>query len=759
MKKLNKYLMLFVATFALVGCVDDVFETPSTETSAKVGDEVQFGLTLPSVRTVYGNEINNTFPIYWVENDKVQIFSPDALEGRNNAEYKVIPTTDEGVANTPYYADDLVITGANGVQWGKGYAAGDKVGLHDFYSIYPSGNYTFEKKDGKMLVNGVSVAKGQSITYVGDQTSFNNGFQHEMSNCLMYAYTPGAAMADGVVNLKYKPISTVLEFELGAEVSDDATIDDEYQIFGITLTATSTIAGTFNLDVTNGAFGNWVSDHSKEIDITVSDITSGKEVPYTIKGGKSIKIPVFLAPADLNIDGWVISINTSLGSYTKTLKNSDTNNKTKLEAGQIHKIILPELTPTNKGWDVSTWMKYIPRNVYLSEISIPGSWNSLNKDYQGSNANINKQYAKGVRAFHLDARWQSKSNGAFGNISQSGLTISGLSVCDGSTSYIVKSGLSSVGRVNGTAAAKFQTRLADVVRNVKSDEYMILFCTFAQDSYTGSKCPTTWMQAVSDACDIVNTSDDTSLSGKIYDGNNLSANTLVGDVLGKVIVIVNCENAIANEKLPANSKCLFVHIPNNLTADYFPTSGFKSDNLHYYSGDNVDITMAVSQAQITSSTNTAYPDGERGYYPTFAQRTTVVNNILNWSKENYSDEVNYGHNKWIFLGLGGGTASSKSSDGDSNTSDDVLNEYAPLIDARIDAMEAANDFYPVGIVYLNYTVSGSYTENNKDINSEDTVKKILMLNNQYPLRHDPTKDKYGNKIEGDNTTEGEEGGF
>jgi hypothetical protein len=153
--------------------------------------------------------------------------------------------------------------------------------------------------------------------------------------------------------------------------------------------------------------------------------------------------------------------------------------------------------------------------------------------------------------------------------------------------------------------------------------------------------------------------------------------------------------------------------------------------------------MAVSQAQITSSGNTI-SDGVRGYYPSFAERTNVVNNILDWSQENYGTP-GYAHDKWIYLGLGGNTASDKSSTGDKNTSDEVMNTYSTIINNRIAAMDGSDSspFYPVGIVYMNYTVPKSYsvTSNNTTTyySSSETVKNILMLNNKYRLQYDSTK--------------------
>ncbi|MBQ5582486.1 MAG: hypothetical protein IIU68_03940, partial [Bacteroidales bacterium] len=253
-----------------------------------------------------------------------------------------------------------------------------------------------------------------------------------------------------------------------------------------------------------------------------------------------------------------------------------------------------------------------------------------------------------------------------------------------------------------------------------------------------SKTGMTWMQAISNACDNLNNSTtDTTVAGKIYNAQGLDSNTLVGDVLGKVIVIVNCENAVADETIPTNSLCLFVNIPNNLTSAYFPATGFKSDALYSSSSslETKDITMAVSQAQITSSTGSAFPEGSRGYYPSFTERTAVVNAILDWSKTNYGT-TNYAHDKWIFLGLGGNTAASKNSDGDNAGAVTVADTYSTLMDNRLAAMgKNSVPFYPVGIVFMNYAAKGSHSSSA----TTETVKAILLLNNKYRLQYDSSK--------------------
>lgn len=766
MKKLNKYLMLFVAAFALVSCVDDVTESNKTTSSeVKVGDEVQFGLSLPDSRTVYGDANKDSegkeisFPIYWVNGDKVQVYSPYALEGRNNAEYKVILPTKENsteVIDKPNYAKDLQITGDHGIQWGEGYSITvnekETPGYHDFYSVYPSSkNYTFETNDeGAMLAKGVVVSDVQSVTYDGGTA--NGGFKYDMSNCLMYAKTEKVNMADGVVNLKYTPVSTVLVFALTSDGTSQIQPNQsrDFTIMGISLTAPegTNIAGSFDLNVTNGTFADWGIDAKNEIDLTIKDETLLQGGNYTIKGGETIKFPVFLAPDDLNINGWVISIVTSQGTFKKTLKNEDAN-VGQLAAGKIHKITLPSLKPSAEGWDVSTWMKYIPRNVYLSEVSIPGSWNTLNSDYQtqtsdnnGVSTTIKTQYDQGVRAFHFDTRWRTSDT----SISWGSL--------EGSINGLTVAGVSDSGKFNGGdrvvngKAGLFYDYLEDIVENIKGDEYMVVMCTFAQDSYNYTGDHGNWAGEISYQCSQIIEN----YGEVIYNGQELDADTVVGDVLGKIIVIVNMEGTYT--ELPKDSACLFVNMPLTFTSlDMFGTT-LNAHNIGDINNGVIGTTevgdtgidMYHSHAQISLAEATTRDRSNvmgRGYAPTYAERETVANNILAWSKANYGT-TNYAHDKWIYLGLGGyysyysyGWREEKGSNAT------VASQFNPWINGKVTEMKGttAAPYYPVGIVLMNCV--NDYAGENQ------VIQNILMLNNKYELLFDPNKPVDYTPSEGD----------
>ena len=705
MKKIHNYIMLLFVAFAVANCTEE--EIIENKVIGKVGEEVKFSLSLnKESRTAYGEEINNTFPIYWVDGDKVQVYSKGAISGRDNAEYKVI--LPEGV-NQPNSAEDLVKTGAYGVQWGTGYEYTDDngekhTGVHDFYSIYPSGNYGFALDGENMIAKGVKIASQQEVNYV--------------------AATPEVYREDGVVNLSYKPFSTVLWFEMtvDSQTTSQDSQKQNFMITGISLESTSAnIAGSFDFDVSAGNFKSWqVNGGTNKIALKIFDKSGSQVLSYTLNAGKTIEFPIFIAPASgLDLSNMKITVNTDKGTFTKTL--SKANVDLALAPGKIHKVVLPTLNVSQEGWDVSTWMKYIPRNVYLSEISIPGSWNSLNTDSQGSSPSIETQYANGIRAFHLDTRYKRLSSSSYV-----------LGTADGGSTTNVSGKKVMTSSSNPT----FETNLSKITDNVKSDEYMVLICSFAQDSYTPSG--TDWINDISEAC---------SNNADVYDAKLLSPNTLVGDVLGKVIVIVNTE--VEQTELPENSKCLFVNMPMTMTANDF--SGVLDDRespMHKVKGTDVaetDISIYHTHAQTTKNQDAAYTgkgqNGDRGYVPSKGQRIIEINNILDWSKNNYNNPAEYGHDTWIYLGVGGYYASyssgiigigagwkADSSDAAANKS--VAADFNTLINNRVTAMGSNGlHYYPVGIVLMNYV------NDYKDA----AIKNILLLNNKYQLQYDSSK--------------------
>lgn len=725
MKKIYNYILLSALAFASANCINE--ELNPDQPTAETGDEVKFGLSLgePKTKTIYGNEATTTdgkqvFPIYWIDGDKVQVFSPQCLEGRRSAEYKVILPS--GVAN-PYYAEDLAKTGEYGVQWGNNETA-------DFYSLYPSGNYTLSS-DGKKAEN-ITIGYTQSINVNGTTV------KSDMEDCLMYAKTTGVPKGQ-IVNLHYDPISTVIMLTLKVAANETGTDADSFTIQTISLIADTDIAGTFNLNISDGTFGEFTTGKSSKT-ITTQIVNTATGGYHTLANGQSVTVPLFLAPAEYtSVQNWKVQVVANGNTYTKTL-----NINKALEPGQIHKITLPELKPATEEWVVSKWMTYIPRNVYLSEVSIPGSWNSINPDFQdvGStdSETIANQYAQGVRAFHLDTRWKAEYSGGFLGMGQT-VKVVGLGVADGGDNGSATSSLWTSGDkyMRGSDTPLVEDIISQLVSYIKTtpEEYMVLVCSFAQSSINHEGSNGYWYGEISAICNK------DAYKDYIVDATKIDSNTLVGDVLGKILVIVNMQESISNTTtLPSGSRCMFTYMPSELESTRFDSSSNEtllknnSDNL-WYSGTTATtsgLTMYNNQAQITSSTGSGISH-DRGYAPSVTERSAVLNGILNWSKSNYNTE-NYAHDKWVYLGLGGYQVSEGGDAGaESGSYSTIASTYNTWINGKVTEMgttpsgqTTAVPYYPVGIVLMNYV--NDYAS---------TVKNILLLNNKYRLQYDSSK--------------------
>lgn len=713
--------LLGLSLLALVACNQENMPERPTPTP---GAEVKFGVSLNKndvTRTIYGDENNNAFPIYWVQDDKVLVTSPQCLNGRNTAQYKVSVKT-----ATQNYATSLNKTGAVGVQWGQDDTA-------DFYSVYPA--------DKASVIGTIFSLTMPNVQR--DQVQLDNEKAYaDMNACFMGAVSKEVANGSEV-NLTYKPLSTAIRFTLRGPSAGVGQTNSEVTISKVVLKADKPIAGDFTVDMsTPEPTVKLGSNTYNEITLYAYYASTGGYL--TLKVGEQVELNAFVIPYEGLVvnDNWKLEVTTAEGVvYTTSLKGTGNG---KLMPGKIHRFLgqLPSLPAPTTEWDPSNWMVNIPRNVYLSEISIPGSWNSLNKDFQyaadGSStlgfseaeqiAAIKAQYKAGARAFHIDTRW--KASREWSNFNPVGwvYTITGLSVANGGEGRTYDM---SRGQVMKDDNVTFETVLNTITSQVQPDEYMMVFCTFAQDSHEEKK--NGWLQAISDVC---------ASNSKVVDGRTISANSVVGDVLGKVIVIVNCpEDPNDIKNLPQGSKCLFTYTPITLDKTRYKERPFAEGTIK--NCGEPALTMYSSQAQTMAkldiNDNNGYDSYNRGYCPTLLERQTKSENILNYSLQNYG-KTDYEHAHWMYHGLGGYSLHRKGllwEDESDENQIEVAKKFNPWIDGKIKKMSAHPNaeqtrYYPVGLVLMNYVTDAVY--------GKPVMLDILSLNNKFRKAYDPNRD-------------------
>lgn len=694
--KTKKYFIIPFLTFLACSCQDE--EQGSIQPTP--GQDVQFGASLEktATRTIYGDRTGDAFPIYWVNGDEVIVCSPEcATEGGvGSATYKV----NVGENTTQNYATSLDKTGEIGVRWGDNPTG-------NFYSFYPASRAVLGS-DYKTMT--VTMPAQQDNNIVGEETTTEGATKikvnPDMRACFMYAKQ--TANSGETVNLKYIPLSTAIRFTLEGPSSGEVGIS----YVRIYAPEGTVIDGSFTLDY-SGTGKPALSIVNGRNYVTMNAADPVTKEYLTLGPNESAELCAFLLiPHEMTItNDWYMLIGTTDGQVFKkslgVLANSGGNST--LVPNQVH--YLPSLPKLEAGgtWDPTNWMVNIQRNVYLSEISIPGSWNSLNDEYQYHN-NIDWQYTyKGIRAFHLDTRWIYYVNGNHV-----------LGVADGSTPINADGGK----YINGLwGAPSFEEALREIVGKVKSDEYMVVVCTFAQGSTNymyDTRNNKVWIHKISEICN----SDE--FRDKIVDGSTLTPNTVVGDVLGKVIVIVNTyTSATIND-----SRCLYMNVRMELDKDEFKNNPYLTRNLNYWDTQNgsTGIKVLATHAQLTvedKTTTNGKDDSDRGYEPTLLERKNKVEAILKQSKQDYNDLTNYAHDTWKYIGMGGYV------DGDNN--EPVTTYFKDYMSGKIVEMDT-DGYYPIGIVFFNQVES----DNSETLGGASLNQTILEMNNKYRKAYNPS---------------------
>lgn len=735
MKTYRYYIMTLALSLFVAGCSEDEI---TKRPSANVGDEVKFGLSLPglSTRTIYGEEIDNKFPIYWVDGDLVKVASPQCLSGRNSAEYSI------SAGEKQNYATSMTKTGEYGVQWGETTPA-------DFYSIYPSTEGTeLTVKDNSVSAK-LQVAATQYASIKDNGTSYY-AQPANMGNVVMYAVTRDVDNTAPAVELRYKPFSTVIEFEITAPDKEQLNKQTEITIQSLSLIAPegTDIAGDFNFKFPASSDAapsvSPVSEKGSN-QITLHFLDNNQYTTVLSIDKPTLKAKMCLMPISgvENLNGWTIAVNTSAGTFLKTI----TGNNNALSPGLVHKITLPTLNYSGREWeyDPASWIPSLPdyTNIYLTEISLPGAWYAGGKIYTGTNASQNYQvtdqikplWKAGIRAFAVECRSFTASRVLSGknNNAPSGLCVSGTGYEDGGA------------YCNSSFGVSKATRIKDIISNIATcvnankDEYAVLVLSYADGGSGGHR-------DIDHNYFIKGVADEITASGatNVYDGE-ITKNTIVNSVKGKVIVVVNVDDDITKGTYGNNGKFLMNYTP-------FPTKlptvkDVYYSKLHWQSWADTnksfaqlnknDFLWCFSSANRTDCTNS---DDETGGITnsngvaTLSQRKYALMIMGNKSKDIYGGSS---HNVWFYYNCGGGHSTETSGDTDAAAFAKAMNPWL-LNRIKIKLGEVANsdgnkvpEPSPLGIVMFNRctdTATDTY-------HGPEIIDAIIRMNSKFYLKH------------------------
>ena len=685
---------------------------PEEIEKANPGDEVVFGAALPgNTKTVYGEETSSGFPIYWVNGDKVRVASPQCLSGRNSAEYAVAVES-----ATQNYATSMTKTGDTGVQWGNAPAA-------DFYSIYPSSASTALEVSGEGVTTTLHVDATQFANTTDNGTSYY-AQPAEMGNVVMYAKTAGVKNGSTVA-LRYTPFSTVLEFEINApdkiEVAGQQT---QITIQTLTLTAPTgtTIAGDFGFNFDGPSITPAATGGSNAITMHFLDNNQYTTVLSTTKTTLKAKMCLMPVSGVESIAGWKIAVNTSAGTFTKTIKDSDlTGKNTALAPGKVHKIKLPTLSYASDKWvySLDSWIPTLPdyTNIYLSELSLPGAWYAGSNEAYQATPSITELWDNGVRAFAVECRTNSTWP-------------------SGTPAYLCISG---TGRNMLSGAYTDGTNITNVLESIKTalashqDEYAVLVLSYADGGDGGhrDKDHAYFLQGVANAL--------SGYTGIVYSGP-INKDTTIDAVKGKLIVKVNIDQNLTIGNYAGSNALIsynpfLLQISTNASTFAHP---YYSDL--YWSGwadanktcAQVSTLTGISAAEAASKfiwvfssanrTHADVTDGSTYDIPTYSDRKTALGAMMTFSKTVYERS---NHNVWFYFNCGGTQATSSTSSTVSPT------DFAKTMNSwLLSTINAKTDPSPLGIVMFNQCTGDNATYHGADI-----IKAIIEMNSKFYLKH------------------------
>lgn len=393
--KLKIFSMFATSLLVLGSCT----EQELTSIPVQTGDEINFGISTPDkvdTRTEYGTptqdaEGNWYFPVYWEQDDEIAIYCPQASQPASQlVNYKITPNSENPATSS---AVTKIGDGA-GLQWGT-------EDEHRFYGFYPASAVKGTESDGRIkgsIPVDQRVVRWETVT-TDEGTTYNGVPDTDLA--YMFAYT--SVKKSELVNnpnipLKFRPLVTILEIVVNGPAENSSPI----QVSNINVTGVSgnvALAGNFECLISDqSGMCTPLEDGTVTNRISISCFDNDKNQFITLKHGDKINVKAFIIPNEASIGKRQISITVSTvngGAKTKTLQTDE------IVAHKVNRVSLPALTSGGSNY----WMSNLDRNIYASELSLPGSKFAYATPENGvsvrnfQNATITEQFQAGVRAF------------------------------------------------------------------------------------------------------------------------------------------------------------------------------------------------------------------------------------------------------------------------------------------------------------------------------------------------------------------------
>lgn len=706
---MKKNIFLGIAFMAfLSACTDDLGEN-KVQNPVQAGDEILFGSTISGdadvidSRTVYGDRTSTGIPVYWKEEgDQIAIFCPQASQPASKlVTYLVKPQmgTDGKPTSGSASVTAQVNPGEAGLQWGD-------APTHRFYAFYPAKSVKGTEDDGKIKSN---IPVEQNVAKWRKESSIDGVTTHfglpNMDFAYMYAsdtIVTANIDKDDAINLEFHNLLTVLDITIpGPETGSDpitvTAINVEAVSYDGQVGHEPILTGDFYCYLRDGVEGHKIGDcepvnpEPTEVSNRIAISTYDPDAKEFIKvaPGEQINVKAYILPHTDEViekQSLKISVVTMNGApKTKTLQ------KRQIQPGKVNRVRLPHLEQSN---ETNYWMSNLDPNVYFTELSLPGSHQSVGTNpeehsvgwgqtvtyEQYQNKTLEEQFYDGIRAFHFQ-------------------TIYHWSVFDTDN------------RINVFACGKtydelyvYLSRLGDMLNNMPEgkNDFVVVNIGFKSNDLATNE--NNWYNKL--ANQLNNNNYYTSLP--IYK-DGIDANTTIGQLARKIVLRIDRQGT-------TNVPALISAQPN--------TKDAPAEKDMYWGSTNNGRVLTM-YAQDATSINVS--GNEEGELPNMSTKLDYMKTIFSESVNKYKE--NDAHDYLYYMNIGGFYCNSKSNDAEGGDVIKYTEEITPQI---VDYIQMRGTDASLGLVMMNF--ADKQPESGADYGCDGLIQTIIYNNFSFALR-------------------------
>lgn len=720
---MKKNIFLGIALAALLNSCTDKFDENRVQNPVQAGDEILFGSSISGdgsaveSRTVYGDRTSTGIPVYWKEEgDLVAIFCPQASQPADKlVTYLVKPqmvmdeeTGKEVPTNGSASVTAQVKPEEAGLQWGD-------APTHRFYAFYPAKSVLGTEDDGKIKSN-IPVEQNVAEWRIG--SDINGVTTHfglpNMDLAYMYAQNEviTANMDKGTpINLQFHNLLTVLDITIPGPESGDAVTVTAVNVDAISDTGQDghepILTGDFYCYLRPGQ-GHEVgycepvnpnpTEVSNRIAISTYNPSTGKFI--TVKPGEQINVKAYILPStaeQINTNSLRISVVTMNGTpLRKTLV------KRQIEPQKVNRVRLPYLKPNT---DPNYWMSNLDPNVYFTELSLPGSHQSVGLNDQGSYEkyqaqSLEQQFRDGIRAFSFQTIH--RGTGILGDWS--------LNVfASGDEKNELK-----------TYLQQLKTVL-DKAKQEKPDNTEFVLVSIGWKKFTLAADLDRWYKCLSYELN----NDQDYLDLPIY-RDEINANTTISDLAGKIVLRIDRPST-------KNVPGLVSECPSNVING---TVGIVEYPMQWQNADNPQVLTLYAH----DGTSIDVPGNTSGEIADMTAKLGYVEDIFKKSVDLY--HKNTAHNYFYHTNIGGFYCLSNS---DESLGGKTIQYTKDIMPSVVDYVQTRGEDASLGVVLMNF--ADKQPGSGADYGCDGLIQTIIYNNFSFALRKKsgtttPTRTEY-----------------